>query len=107
MAASNNNPTLEQLGEWTNRAIDALRDPAQSKGIHVVYSSFNAAFRVKFPGLDVRKVVDAMAERDLIAKQMRRGGPMIYHPGEGPTRNTTAEASKALAKIDKPTKGSK
>ena len=82
--------------EFTLRAIRKLRNPAKSKGIHVVYSKFNAAFREYFPDLDVVAAVDALAEQGKIVKGFARGGPMLYLPGEAPERTVDNKATIAL-----------
>ena len=77
-------------------AIQALRDPARSKGIHVNFSGFNQAFRARF-GEDPRAFTEKMAAENKIVLQMRRGGPMMYFPEDAPVQ--VGSADNALAKI--------
>lgn len=75
--------------EFTTRAIFKLRDISKSKGIHVVYSGFNKAFRDYF-NEDPIQVIDQLVEKGFIEKRIRRGGPMIFLKGEAPgTDNDT------------------
>lgn len=66
------------------RAIETLRDPERSRGIHTVYSGFNNAFREYFPGLDPVEVTTQLAEEGKLVIQFRRGGAMIYKAAEAP-----------------------
>lgn len=65
----------------------------ESKGIHSVYSGFNAAFKSYFGGdaspVDATK---SAAERDVIDIGGARGGAMLYLPGEAPAAWETQEA---------------
>jgi len=83
--------------EFALRAIRKLRDPAKSKGIHVVYSGFNAAFREYFPELDPVATINALEEQGDLVKGFARGGPMLYLPGEMPARRVDNSAT--IAKI--------
>jgi hypothetical protein len=62
----------------------ALRHPQYPKGIHVVYSGFNQAFREYFDGdnLDPKQVIQEMAEQAQIKFRIARGGARIYLPHE-------------------------
>lgn len=66
----------------------------KSKGIHVVYSGFNAAFRATFPNVDVQETTNRLAREGKIALRPCRGGAMIYLPADAPAR--TDGASKLL-----------
>ena len=77
---------------WTHKAIRVLREADeqhQSKGIHTVFSGFNAAFGDKFNITSKERVwstIDMMAERGDIEKRPAKRGFMIYLPGEMPER---------------------
>ncbi len=73
------------------RAIEAGRTE-RSKGIHVVFSGFNAAFRRTFPGRDPQQVTKAMAAAGQIVLRPCRGGAMLYLPGEAPARSDGSDA---------------
>jgi len=56
-----------------------------SKGIHSVFSGFNEAFR-EYYNEDPVQVTRMLAQEGKIELQFRRGGAMIYLPGEGPPK---------------------
>jgi hypothetical protein len=78
-----------------------------SKGIHVVYSHFNEIMPAKLgvsnsePTWELRALLTLMAQRGDIGLEPRRGGPMIYLPGESPARSgvSLADATAALANL--------
>lgn len=74
--------------EFVIKAIRDLRDPNRSAGIHSVYSGFNAAFKAYF-GEEARPTTDRMAAEGKIVIQPRKGGVMIYLPGEAPSLQDT------------------
>tara|TARA_B100000941_G_C27984203_1_gene292526 strand:+ start:147 stop:434 length:288 start_codon:yes stop_codon:yes gene_type:complete len=80
--------------EFTLQAIKNLRTE-KSKGIHVVYSGFNKAFKEYF-GEDSRNIVDQLIDKGIIEKKPVKGGIMIYIKGEGPKFK---EPDDALSKI--------
>lgn len=82
--------------QFTLQAIQKLRNPEKSMGIHTVYSGFNQAFRKYFPGGDVKAELQKLVDEGVIVMAMRRGGPMIYLPDEGPE---DASAENALKRI--------
>ena len=81
MATKKNSTISEE--EFVLKAIKAGASD-KSKGIHSVYSGFNSAFRTVYPGSDPVVVTTRMAKADKIVVQMRRGGAMLYLPGEAP-----------------------
>ena len=90
------------------KAIQVLRkdnkpskkDGSISKGIHVVYSGFNAAFREQFPDVDGRSITNKMAAAGTIAVMPCFGGAMIYLAGDAPERQSSeARAQATLSKI--------
>jgi hypothetical protein len=69
--------------DFTLEAIRKLRKPPY-KGIHSVFSGFNAAFRKYFPDLDPVQAVVELAEKEIIISTRTRGGVLLYIPGEAP-----------------------
>ena len=69
--------------DFVIRAIARLRNPDKSKGIHTVYSGFNNAFR-KYYNEDPIPITKMLADKGIIEMQPRKGGMMLYLPGEGP-----------------------
>lgn len=76
--------------EFFARAIIKLRDLDRSRGIHSVYSGINDAFR-QYYNEDPVAVTQELNRLGKIEIQPRKGGVMIYLPGEGP-RGASAEA---------------
>lgn len=72
-----NTKTAERISkqEFVLRAIKKLR--GKYRGIHVVYSGFNQAFRAYYAE-DPRETVDAMVKAGLIDTKPAKGGIMIY-----------------------------
>ena len=85
------------------KAIEVLRvdnkpskkDDTVSKGIHVVYSGFNAAFRSYFE-TEPQEATAALAKAGVIAVHPCRGGAMIYLKSDAPAE-TGALAKMGLA----------
>jgi hypothetical protein len=69
--------------DFTLAAIRDLRKPPH-KGIHSVYSKFNAAFRKYFPELDLVATLTELAKNGTIISKRTRGGALLYIPGENP-----------------------
>ena len=89
--------------DFFKQAIMALRDVTKSRGIHSVYSGFNDAFRQYF-GENPIPITQELAKRGVIEIQPRKGGVMIYLPGEAPkSRNQVGK--EALSKILHENKG--
>ena len=88
------------MEQFCKQAITGLRNLEKSKGIHAVYSGFNGAFREYF-GLErdagIAAVNKLVAEGKL-ASIPRKGGPMLYLPGEKPegTAHSNGAALKAI-----------
>ena len=76
--------------EFVFQAIRNLRTE-KSKGIHVVFSGFNKAFREYFPGKEPKDELAKLVEAGKIELQARRGGPMMYLAGEAPKGDQKAE----------------
>ncbi len=70
--------------QFVMRAIETLRNPEKSTGIHTVFSGFNEAFRQYFPGQDPVAVTNQLAQEGKIVIRYVRGGAMIYKPEERP-----------------------
>ena len=81
--------------EFVLKAIDKLRE-CPYKGIHSVYSGLDAAFKRHFPGLDLRDILNRLAEEGKITIRPAARGVMLYKGGEVP-RTTFVEG--ALKKI--------
>ena len=82
--------------QFVLRAIETLRDPERSRGIHTVFSGFNNAFREYFPGLDPIDVTNQLAEAGRIVIRPVKGGVMIYKPGEAPGAGAATDALKKM-----------
>jgi len=83
--------------EFVRRAILRLRDLSKSRGIHAVYSGFNSAFREYF-GQDPIELVKDLARQGKVEIVPRKGGVMIYLPGEAPKSSSTL-GKEALSRI--------
>jgi hypothetical protein len=66
------------------RFIETFRDSERSRGVHSVFSGFNAAFREYFPGLDPVEVTTELAEAGKLEMRFVKRGAMLYKPGEAP-----------------------
>lgn len=64
-------------------AIVKLRT-GKYKGIHNVFSGFNAAFREYFPGADPVETVKAMEAKGLIVTHASKKGAMMYLTSDAP-----------------------
>jgi hypothetical protein len=87
--------------DFVRTAIVKLRKGGY-KGIHSVYSGFNAAFGKHF-GLDKAQTiaaVDKLAADGVIATRFVKGGVMLYLAEDAPVKNTEGQqADKALKAI--------
>ena len=84
--------------EFVLRALKALAKPPY-KGIHVVYSGFNEAFR-QYYGAEPRPVIDAMVDEGFLASHVARGGAIIMlATEEGKKHREDRECDAALTKI--------
>jgi hypothetical protein len=91
------NDTRMTHEEFFQKAIKNLRNLEKSKGIHSVFSGFNQAFR-KYYDEDPIPVTRRLADAGIIEIQPRRGGVMIYLPGEGPTQDRGGDALDKILK---------
>ncbi len=82
--------------EFVLRAIETLRDPARSKGIHTVFSGFNQAFREYFPDSDPVEATGRLAKEGKIAIRFVKGGALIYKAGEAPPSTNARETLKKM-----------
>jgi hypothetical protein len=82
--------------EFVKKAIVSLR-VKDYKGIHSVYSGFNAAFRKYFDGDDPVKVINKLAKEGKIFLRPAKGGVMLYLPEDAPvTKDLGDEALKKM-----------
>jgi hypothetical protein len=95
-------PAVAQLNgkipieQFVRKAIERLRDPEKSQGIHTVFSGFNEAFRDYYGGLDPVVETKKLSEAGKIIVRPARQGVMIYLPGANvPDLN----AKKTLSKM--------
>ena len=71
--------------EFTLKAIDRLRRPP-FKGIHSVYSGFNAAFREYYPLLDPVDFTNQLAKDGKLFIRPAKGGVILYKPEDATER---------------------
>lgn len=69
--------------EFVKLAVEKLRTGA-FKGIHSVYSGFNAAFKTYYRGEDPVRTTTRLAEEGKIVIRPSKGGVRLYIPGEDP-----------------------
>jgi hypothetical protein len=74
--------------EFCLRAIEKLRKEPY-KGIHVVYSGFNNAFKEYF-GVDAREITDQLQREGKIRIVPCKGGAIMYKPEDAPNSTTGA-----------------
>ncbi|MFZ2055179.1 MAG: hypothetical protein WAU81_13415 [Candidatus Aminicenantales bacterium] len=82
--------------EFVKQAILKLRT-GNYKGIHSVYSGFNDAFRKYYPGVDPVETTNQLAKENKIIVIPRKGGVMLYLPGEAP--QVTTKGDQVLKKM--------
>ena len=86
--------------EFVERSIKSLR-VAPHKGIHVVFSNFNEAFR-QYYNEEPRPIIDKLVEEGFLASRPARGGAMIMLVSDLVSDNDQKpgnSASATLAKI--------
>jgi hypothetical protein len=83
--------------QFTLKAIEVLRT-GQYKGIHSVYSGFNAAFR-KYFNTDPIVATKQLSESGKIAVRFARGGAILYNITDAPVVGNDDKSNKALASI--------
>lgn len=76
--------------EFVKKAIVSLRKDGY-KGIHTVYSGFNAAFKKYFDGEDPIKTTNQLAAEGKIVIRPVKGGVMLYLPEEAPASRALGE----------------
>ncbi len=89
--------TQQDKEEFVVKAIKRLRNVEKSMGIHVRFSGFNDAYRIQF-GEDPSSFTEKMAAEGKLVIQPRKGGAMMYLPGEEP-EGAPANGRSALDKI--------
>ncbi|MEM2935173.1 MAG: hypothetical protein QXF32_02285 [Candidatus Thermoplasmatota archaeon] len=80
--------------EFVINAIKKLRKPPY-KGIHTVFSGFNAAFKEYF-GKDPIEVTTRMAKEGKILIRPAKRGVMLYLPEDNPDLPKTEEIIKKI-----------
>ncbi len=95
MAKQNSGKLTEE--QFVFKAIETLRKGGY-RGIHSVYSGFNAGFRKYFgDGADPVGVTTALAKAGKIVTRPVRGGVMIYKPEDAPAaKDAGSEALVAM-----------
>jgi hypothetical protein len=88
--------------QFVIRAIETLRNPEKSKGIHTVFSGFNEAFRKYFSGQDPVAATNQLAQEGKIAIRYVRGGAMIYKPEDAPAPRGGAGQALRKMGLDEP-----
>lgn len=83
--------------DFIRSAILKLRNTSKSRGIHVVYSGFNQAFR-KYYSEDPISKMQELSSNGKFEIRYVKGGVMLYLPGEAPVDRTTM-GDNALDKI--------
>ena len=83
--------------EFVERSIKALRTPPY-KGIHVVFSGFNEAFR-QYYNEEPRPHVDQLVKDGFIVSRLVKGGVIITLATDAGTDEKNEGPSAALAKI--------
>lgn len=83
MGKKNGLPKRLTVEEFTHLAIDRLagvnKDTGKKwHGIHTVYSGFNQAFRIYFPGLDPVEETKRLVEKQVICLKLIKGGAFIW-----------------------------
>jgi len=94
------NPSNSKMSykEFVERSIKALRNPPY-KGIHVVYSNFNNAFR-QYYDEEPRPIIDQMITEGFLVSRPARGGAIIMLAAEADEKmKEKSGPSVALAKI--------
>ncbi|MFZ6016741.1 MAG: hypothetical protein ACOYU0_03840 [Nitrospirota bacterium] len=82
--------------EFIRKAIISLRKEGY-RGIHTVYSGFNAAFKKYFDGENPVEVTNRLAKEGKIVIRLVKGGVMLYLPEEAPVlRSLGDEALKKM-----------
>jgi hypothetical protein len=82
--------------EFVRRAIVSLRREGY-KGIHSVYSGFNAAFKKYYDGENPVEVTNGLAKEGKIIVRPVKGGVMLYLPEDVTAPRDTAD--EALRKM--------
>jgi hypothetical protein len=67
--------------EFTKKAVVSLRKNGY-KGIHAVYSGFNAAFKEYYPEDDVKAITSKLKAEGIISITPAKHGVMLYLAGD-------------------------
>jgi len=82
--------------EFIRKAVVSLRKEGY-KGIHSVYSGFNAAFKKYFDGENPVEATNKLSAEGKIIIRPVKGGVMLYLPEEAPM--STSLGDEALKKM--------
>ncbi len=85
--------------EFVNLAIQKLRSGTY-KGVHTVFSGFNEAFKLYFPGDNPIEATNKMAEEGKIAVRPTKAGVILYLPQEAPQGSRGEEALKKMGLME-------
>jgi hypothetical protein len=90
-------PSLGDLTpeEFVLKAIERLRVPPY-KGIHSVFSGFNAAFREYFPLLDPVDFTNQLAKEGKITIRPAKKGVLLYKAEDAPPMTLGKDALKKI-----------
>ena len=83
--------------EFAVLAIKKLRTK-DYKGIHVVYSGFNSAYRAYF-GNEPKADIDALVKAGKLEMRFAKGGAILYLPGDMPESKPRDDGKKTLAAL--------
>lgn len=78
--------------DFVKLAVEKLRT-GTFRGIHSVFSGFNAAFKKYYGGEDPVRTTTRLAEEGKIVIRPSKGGVRLYIPGEDPPQEDPGEAA--------------
>lgn len=81
--------------EFVMLAIEKLRN-GNYKGVHSVYSGFNEAFKLYFPGENPIEATNTMSEEKKIVVRPAKGGVILYFPQDATQGSRGEEALKKM-----------
>ena len=73
--------------------------PEPGRGVHVVFSGFNGAFRKYFPGLDPTEELRELHEMGVIHLRPAKRGVVISRPKGNGKNHNDEQADEALRKM--------
>ena len=81
---------------FITKAYEVNQAESNYTGMHTVWSGFNEAFRMKFPGVDPVEVTKALASKGEIRIRPIRGGSILYMGEDG---KSESKGGQLLAKM--------